>query len=869
MAVLQDVNINVYAQPSEKRVRTFLALSQNENGRQICFRILGAPLPSNCSATFSGTKPDGTVYTTTGTVAGNFVIVQEDMQMTAVPGVWDATLDVVNGTHNIVTAIIRVMVERGTVAPGSVPSNSQLDGYVAQCKSYAEQARMEAYGSPLTAETKAQMTDHKRAYVYTGSEPNMVAGNWYYWNGSAWTSGGVYNAVAVQTDKTLTVQDKAADGKATGDALNALREDLNILSNDTIGEVKTPIALTANTRTATSNEAGLDFTQGAKSGYQTAIIDCQAGDVFDIYTNTQSTSYNSWAFYRLNDAETGHVRTTWGTGSDSVTRITAGIRDVKLVVNNNSTYIASPKVEKVAVNSTSLKNRVDSVEAIVAKNLNHIAFLRRGLLYSTTTKMITISAQQMLYDGKRASFSESKTIDISGVSNYFAIVYDKDTQAFSAVTSDFTLTDAQYLVGAFDARVPEKGFVFGDYTLNGFIRQNGVNPISTLGFENVASDWWIYPTAARYAGVRDKTYAGFINNTGVCGVIAYNNVTGHIERRNMYISNEVDEHNAPSVSVLSSGKVMAVFTRHAKTPCHVICISKGKESISEFDRYAIKSEHDAVTYSQVVDMGGVLYLFYRAHDYAEGTTSTAKYHWAYRTSTDGGVTWSDEVTWLTGDTVQYYMLARKYDDTHIKIFMQSNATLSETDIRLAFFDTENGKILDADMSTEIADLSTLSEPVSYTAFTIILAKTSTYKNRLLSVAEGTNLSFVCGRIASASNYVVYLYKYVNGSWTANTIPNVGASFGGGTNSTYINHAEVVDADNGTYTVVYAAQTESGWELRKVSVASTAGTPQVLASSNNKIIRPFKIVGGNSVIFTTGTWNDYTDYNQDFVIKPYV
>ena len=234
MAVLQDVNINVYAQPSEKRVRTFLALSQNENGRRICFRILGAPLPSNCSATFSGTKPDGTVYTTTGTVTGNFVIVQEDMQMTAVPGVWDANLDVVSGTHNIVTAIIRVMVERGTVAPGSVPSNSQLDGYVAQCKNYAEQARTEAYGSPLTVATKSEMTDKTRVYVYTGSEANMTAGNWYYWNGSAWTSGGVYNAVAVQTDKTLTVQDKAADGKATGDALDALKEDLKQTEDEII-----------------------------------------------------------------------------------------------------------------------------------------------------------------------------------------------------------------------------------------------------------------------------------------------------------------------------------------------------------------------------------------------------------------------------------------------------------------------------------------------------------------------------------------------------------------------------------------------------------------------------------------------------------
>ena len=87
------------------------------------------------------------------------------------------------------------------------------------------------YGSPLVASTAAGMTDHDRVYVYTGSETGYTAGNWYYWNGTAWTSGGVYNAVAVETDKTLAVENKAADGAATGAAIEELKEELTQKAN--------------------------------------------------------------------------------------------------------------------------------------------------------------------------------------------------------------------------------------------------------------------------------------------------------------------------------------------------------------------------------------------------------------------------------------------------------------------------------------------------------------------------------------------------------------------------------------------------------------------------------------------------------------
>lgn len=71
-------------------------------------------------------------------------------------------------------------------------------------------------GSPLVAGTASEMTDTSHIYVYTGNESGYTNGNWYYYDGTIWASGGVYNSTAVETDKTLKVENVAADSKATG-----------------------------------------------------------------------------------------------------------------------------------------------------------------------------------------------------------------------------------------------------------------------------------------------------------------------------------------------------------------------------------------------------------------------------------------------------------------------------------------------------------------------------------------------------------------------------------------------------------------------------------------------------------------------------
>lgn len=80
------------------------------------------------------------------------------------------------------------------------------------------------FGAPLVASTASDMVDHSKIYVYLGSETGYINGDWYYYNGSTWVSGGAHNPGALEVDSAFSISGLAADAKATGDRLNALEE---------------------------------------------------------------------------------------------------------------------------------------------------------------------------------------------------------------------------------------------------------------------------------------------------------------------------------------------------------------------------------------------------------------------------------------------------------------------------------------------------------------------------------------------------------------------------------------------------------------------------------------------------------------------
>ena len=228
-------------------------------------------------------------------------------------------------------------------------------------------AIMGQIGAPYIATTVAGMTDKTRVYVYQGSESGYTSGNWYYWNGSAWTSGGIYNSAAVNTDKTLTQSDKAADSAIVGQQIGSLKESL---SNNISPNLFNPAVAKANV--AISSDDGSEM-NGFSGWEATDYIFVSKNDVLYFSSNGKPTPYSTGAFY---DAQ---KKFTSGFGnpndnnnitvvSDGYARFSFNSKKEKLQIEKGSrtTYIPYGEL-KVKAEVSEVKAEVSEVKAEVSE----------------------------------------------------------------------------------------------------------------------------------------------------------------------------------------------------------------------------------------------------------------------------------------------------------------------------------------------------------------------------------------------------------------------------------------------------------------------------------------------------------------------
>jgi hypothetical protein len=228
-------------------------------------------------------------------------------------------------------------------------------------------AIMGQIGAPYIATTVAGMTDKTRVYVYQGSESGYTSGNWYYWNGSAWTSGGTYNSAAVDTDKTLTQSDKPADSAIVGKEIGSLKESL---SNNISPNLFNPAVAKANVAISSGDGSEMNGFSGWEA---TDYIHVSKNDVLYFSSNGKPTPYSTGAFY---DAQ---KKFTSGFGnpdnnnnitviSDGYARFSFGSKKEKLQIEKGSrtTYIPYGEL-KIKADVDNVKEDTDNIKAEVSE----------------------------------------------------------------------------------------------------------------------------------------------------------------------------------------------------------------------------------------------------------------------------------------------------------------------------------------------------------------------------------------------------------------------------------------------------------------------------------------------------------------------
>ena len=215
-------------------------------------------------------------------------------------------------------------------------------------------------------------------------------------------------------------------------------------------------------------------------------------------------------------------------------------------------------------------------------------------------------------------------------------------------------------------------------------------PAQNVDLSTTTMAWslWTYPQVVSSGS---KTFWGFITNEGYRGVAMYdestNKTSATLFEQSPMLQGRYPDTYSPAVYLTPDKKVVVAFAASAevKKELHVY-VSKDSLDINDFNSVTMNDAANAVQYCQLLGSGSDLYLFYRV-----GTNGS----WAYRKSENGGLEWGKEIRFLTESKMQYYCrVAPTTDGTMFRVLMQSNVDADASEIRQAFFCTEDDQVYD-------------------------------------------------------------------------------------------------------------------------------------------------------------------------------
>ena len=122
--------------------RVVIPVSQFDTMWQFVFAVIKDgvewTIPTGATAVLNGLKPDGNVFAFSGTISGNTVTVNCDVQMTACAGDTICELSILADGKTVGTANFTLAVEAAPKSPDDVSSDSTLPVYEQMLKDLAK-----------------------------------------------------------------------------------------------------------------------------------------------------------------------------------------------------------------------------------------------------------------------------------------------------------------------------------------------------------------------------------------------------------------------------------------------------------------------------------------------------------------------------------------------------------------------------------------------------------------------------------------------------------------------------------------------------------------------------------------------------------
>jgi hypothetical protein len=340
-------------------------------------------------------------------------------------------------------------------------------------------------GAPLKAATVSAMTDTSKIYVYTGTQTGYIAGNWYYHNGSAWVSGGVYNSTAFNADTTLSVPGDAADSKTVGDNFEDVRSvasfdeflansgEYNITANDLVSGVwnySIPAANSARARTK--------FLFPVRAGMTITYTNNTFDTYFGLLRTRTSLNYDALYGWRTDAGATlivpkdGFLTFIIRNHADNSAEVDPAAFDGTVVIESEIGRLNDAKIE----NSF---NILDGILAEVSQTVNNVTFTWNNhacTIMNNDGPASANSANVLIYRENLPSYVKPKeTYFFNCNSNFDSSVsirfvfYDNELNTLSNKTYSCNSKDAPVVVPSGATKWSFSIFVASGFTVSGTI----------------------------------------------------------------------------------------------------------------------------------------------------------------------------------------------------------------------------------------------------------------------------------------------------------------------------------------------------------------------------------------------------------------